>query len=92
MGVALPIGVMLENAMEELFVRYTEGTKYIERESKSLGEMYVAYLAKFTKYHVSVSLPIHVWSVLTQSTGDGPNSEDRRPIGPNGQSTDRCVR
>ncbi|KAG8896568.1 Exocyst complex component 5 [Tulasnella sp. 403] len=55
MGVALPIGIMLENAMEELFVRYIEGTKYLERESKSLGELYSSYLSRFTKYHAMVT-------------------------------------
>lgn len=53
MGVALPFGTMLESAMEELFVHYIEGAKYIEKESKSLGELYSEYLAKFTKVHVS---------------------------------------
>ncbi|KAG8956725.1 Exocyst complex component 5 [Tulasnella sp. 424] len=52
MGVALPFGTMLESAMEELFVHYIEGTKYIEKESKSLGELYSEYLAKFTKVHL----------------------------------------
>ena len=50
---ATTISTMLETAMEELFVPYTEGQRYLEKESHSLGEMYAGYLAKFTRYHVS---------------------------------------
>ena len=49
---AATISTMLETAMEELFVPYTEGQRYLEKESRSLGEMYASYLAKFTRYHV----------------------------------------
>lgn len=56
LGVALPIGLMLDNAMEEIFTPYIEGAKYLEKESKSLGELYAVHLAKFTKYHVSFFL------------------------------------
>jgi hypothetical protein len=52
-GTAAPFGPMLDTAMEEIFVPHTEGTKYLERESKSLGEMYLNLLLRFTKYHVS---------------------------------------
>ncbi|TDL29692.1 exocyst complex protein [Rickenella mellea] len=45
------LGTMLETATEELFVPYTEGQRYLERESKSLGELYSTYLERFTKYH-----------------------------------------
>ncbi|PIL36921.1 hypothetical protein GSI_00611 [Ganoderma sinense ZZ0214-1] len=48
---AATISTMLETAMEELFVPYTEGQRYLEKESRSLGEMYTGYLAKFTRYH-----------------------------------------
>ncbi|KAI4523719.1 exocyst complex component Sec10 [Schizophyllum commune Loenen D] len=42
---------MLETAMEELFVPYTEGQRYLERESRSLGALYSGLLADFTRYH-----------------------------------------
>ncbi|KAI0663197.1 exocyst complex protein [Cubamyces menziesii] len=48
---AATISTMLETAMEELFVPYTEGQRYLEKESRSLGELYANYLAKFTRYH-----------------------------------------
>ena len=51
--VTVSLSSMLETAMEELFVPYTEGTRYLERESKSLGELYSSYLTKFARYHVS---------------------------------------
>ena|SRR5260221_14781297 len=46
------ISAMLETAMEELFVPYTEGQRYTERENKSLATLYGNLLANFTRYHV----------------------------------------
>lgn len=43
----------LEGSMEELFGPYLEGARYLERESKSLGELYGVFLGRFSKYHVS---------------------------------------
>ncbi|KAI0772013.1 exocyst complex protein [Trametes elegans] len=48
---AATISTMLETAMEELFVPYTEGQRYLEKESRSLSELYANYLTKFTRYH-----------------------------------------
>jgi hypothetical protein len=48
------IGTMLETALEELFVQQTEGQRYLERESASLGQLYSNLLSNFTRYHVSV--------------------------------------
>ncbi|GBE80010.1 hypothetical protein SCP_0212120 [Sparassis crispa] len=45
------VSTMLETAMEELFVPYTEGQRYLERESRSLGQLYASYLSNFTRYH-----------------------------------------
>lgn len=45
------ISTMLETAMEELFIPYTEGQRYLERESKSLASLYINLLANFTRYH-----------------------------------------
>lgn len=49
------ISTMLETAMEELFIPYTEGQRYLEREIKSLGALYTNLLAPFTRYHVRSS-------------------------------------
>ncbi|EIW82063.1 exocyst complex component Sec10 [Coniophora puteana RWD-64-598 SS2] len=48
---SLSVSAMLETAMDELFVPYIEGLKYLERESKSLGELYAGLLADFTRFH-----------------------------------------
>ncbi|KXN89566.1 Exocyst complex component sec10 [Leucoagaricus sp. SymC.cos] len=45
------VGAMLETAMEELFVPYTEAQRYMEREVKSLGVLYANLLAAFSRYH-----------------------------------------
>ncbi|TCD69856.1 Exocyst complex component 5 [Steccherinum ochraceum] len=45
------VSTMLETAMEELFVPYLEGNRYIERESKNLTELYASFLTTFTRYH-----------------------------------------
>ncbi|KAJ3854531.1 exocyst complex component Sec10-like protein [Lentinula lateritia] len=45
------LSTMLETAMEELFVPYTEGQRYLERESQSLGALYAGILVNFTRYH-----------------------------------------
>jgi hypothetical protein len=42
--------------MEELFVPYTEGQRYLERESKTLADLYSGYLSVFARYHVSLDL------------------------------------
>lgn len=49
---AATVSTMLETAMEELFVPYTEGQRYLERESKSVSELYASFLTNFTRYHV----------------------------------------
>ncbi|PPQ77399.1 hypothetical protein CVT25_010981 [Psilocybe cyanescens] len=45
------ISTMLETAMEELFVPYTEGQRYMERECKSLATLYGNLLSNFVRFH-----------------------------------------
>ena len=45
------ISQTLDQQMEELFVPYLVGNSYIDREKKSLEEMYSSLLFKFTIYH-----------------------------------------
>ena len=47
------IGAMTEAAMDEIFVPWIEGTRYLESESKNLVELYAGLLSRFTRYHVS---------------------------------------
>lgn len=51
-GTSAAVSTMLETSMEELFVPYTEGQRYLERESRSLGTLYSSLLVNFTRYHV----------------------------------------
>jgi hypothetical protein len=51
-GTSAAVSTMLETALEELFVPYTEGQRYLERESRSLGTLYSSLLTNFTRYHV----------------------------------------
>ena len=48
------ISAMLETSMAELFVPYTEGQRYLERECKNVAFLYADVLADFTRYHVSL--------------------------------------
>ena len=52
------ISSILETAMEELFVPYIEGQRYLERENKNLTELFSGYLSAFTRYHVLISLSL----------------------------------
>ncbi|CAI0650368.1 unnamed protein product [Colletotrichum noveboracense] len=45
------ISQTLDQQMEELFVPYLVGNSYIDRERKSLEELYSSLLFKFTTYH-----------------------------------------
>lgn len=44
---------VLDQQLEDLFVPYFSGSSYIEREKRSLEELYSSLLFKFTTYHVS---------------------------------------
>ncbi|KAJ5494804.1 hypothetical protein N7463_010891 [Penicillium fimorum] len=43
--------VLLDQQLEELFVPYFVGSSYIEREKRTLEELFNAVLFKFTSYH-----------------------------------------
>lgn len=51
---SLQISLILDQQVDELFVPYVVGVSYIEREKKSLEELYSSLLFKFTIYHVSL--------------------------------------
>lgn len=44
---------VLEQCLNDLFVPYLEGSRYIEKEKKSLDELYSSFLCNFNAYHVS---------------------------------------
>ena len=61
------ISTMLETAMEELFVSYTEGQRYVERECKSLTILYGILLANFSRFHVRGMLLLFLNPLLINS-------------------------
>ena len=50
------ITIILDQQFDDLFVPYFIGSSYIEREKRSLEELYSSLLFKFTIYHVSSTL------------------------------------
>lgn len=50
-GVAA-VSQMLDQSVDELFVPYMEGARYLDKEGKSLTELYAAKLIRFTNWHV----------------------------------------
>jgi len=56
---------MLETALEELFVPYIEGQRYLDRESKNLASMYAELLTNFSRYHVCHLQTIAIYFRLT---------------------------
>lgn len=61
---------MLDNALEELFMPYTEGQRYLERENKNLGTLYSTLLASFHRYHVSPRKLVRVRSLIKFRSGE----------------------
>ncbi|GAA5894708.1 exocyst subunit SEC10 [Sporobolomyces salmoneus] len=45
------VSQMLDQSIEELFVPYMEGSRYLEKEGKSLTELYAGKLIRFTNWH-----------------------------------------
>lgn len=46
---------MLDHSMEELFIPYMEGSRYMDKEGKNLTELYAATLIRFTNWHRAVN-------------------------------------
>ena len=53
-SVTISVSAMLDTALEELFA--TETQRYLERETKNLGELFSSYLTRFNAYHVILFL------------------------------------
>jgi len=47
------ISATLDQNLDDLFVPYLENSRYIEREVKSLQELYSSLLYKYNGFHVS---------------------------------------
>jgi hypothetical protein len=70
-----PLSTMLDQATEEMFVPWLEGTRYLDMESKNLVELYAGLLSRFTRYHETVlkakpnSLLDRVVNSMSSTTG-----------------------
>jgi len=51
---SVAISTMLDASMDELFVPYIEGSRYLEKETKCLTELYMLNLYPFSRWHVSI--------------------------------------
>ena len=56
-SVSSQTGMVLDQQFDDLFVPYFVGASYIEREKKSLEELYSSLLFKFTIFHVCFLMP-----------------------------------
>ena len=56
-SVSSQTGMVLDQQFDDLFVPYLVGASYIEREKKSLEELYSSLLFKFTIFHVCFLMP-----------------------------------
>ncbi|GAA5924103.1 exocyst subunit SEC10 [Sporobolomyces koalae] len=54
-GSLTQVSHMLDQSIEELFVPYMEGTRYLDKEGKSLTELYAGKLIRFTNWHRAVN-------------------------------------
>lgn len=59
--------VILDQQFDDLFVPYFVGSSYIEREKRSLEELYSSLLFKYTIFHVSYTKHFHISTNLSQS-------------------------
>ena len=62
------ITVILDQQFDDLFVPYSFGSLYIEREKRSLEELYSSLLFKFTIFHVRPFAIIMLVQLLTNSS------------------------
>lgn len=75
-----PIATLLDQSLEEIFIPWLEGSRYLDSESKNLVELYAGLLSQFTHYHETVlkakpnSLMNRVVNQLSTSGGGTTNA------------------
>lgn len=80
------IGQTLDACVDETFAPYLEGKRYLDRERKSLGELYGGFLLRFTRYHVcrlsASSSPFRITEPLPDPchTGNDTQGQAKRPF------------
>lgn len=65
-----PLATMLDQSLDELFVPYMEGIRYIDRESRSLSDLYAGLLSKYIAFHRTAA-------VVKKDKGSGNTIFDR---------------
>lgn len=60
------IAITLDQQFDDLFVPYFVGSSYIEREKRSLEELYSSLLFKFTIFHVSLHHHVYIYQSSQQ--------------------------
>lgn len=66
-----PLAAMLEQALDEIYVPWLEGPRYLDGEGKNLVELYGGLLSRFTRYHETV-LKAKPNSLLDRVVGQVP--------------------
>ena len=56
--------LILDQQFDDLFVTYFVDTSYIEREKRSLEELYSSLLFRFTLFHVSYTSPLYLLQIV----------------------------
>ncbi|TXT10705.1 hypothetical protein VHUM_02210 [Vanrija humicola] len=50
-----PLAALLDQSLQEIFVPWLEGSRYLDLETKNLVELYGGVLARFSAYHEAVA-------------------------------------
>ncbi|WOO82794.1 Exocyst complex component sec10 [Vanrija pseudolonga] len=50
-----PLAALLDQSLQEIFVPWLEGSRYLDLETKNLVELYAGLLARFSAYHEAVA-------------------------------------
>ncbi|GMK57608.1 hypothetical protein CspeluHIS016_0404420 [Cutaneotrichosporon spelunceum] len=66
-----PLAAMLDQALDEIYVPWLEGSRYLDSESKNIVELYGGLLSRFTRYHETV-LKAKPNSLLDRVVGQVP--------------------
>ena len=71
------VSAALDQNLDDLFVPYLENGRYIEKEVKSLQELYSSFLYKYNGFHVNF---IPKPNPLTRGTKESHQKQDVGPI------------
>ncbi|CAB4489655.1 exocyst complex component Sec10 [Rhizophagus irregularis] len=74
------IAELLDQCIEDLFVPYTEGDRYIEKEKKSLSELYSSLLLQFNAYHIQQQSRAQAGGLFQRAVNQITNQSGGRDI------------